>query len=96
MPEVIWLPEALQDIERLHHFLDQKNPRSARNAVLCIKTAALQLASFPEIGQPLRDGSQRRELYAAFDAGAYVLRYRIDQQGTPVVVRVWHSREWRG
>lgn len=95
MSEVTWLPEALQDIERLYHFLDPKNPRAARNAALCIKAAAEQLADFPEIGQPLNDGSQRRELFTAFGAGAYVLRYRIDPQGIPVVIRVWHSRENR-
>jgi hypothetical protein len=34
-------------------------------------------------------------LFVAFGAGAYVLRYRIDQAGSPVVIRVWHSRESR-
>ena len=37
----------------------------------------------------------RREIFAAFGAGAYVIRYRLDEQGRPVVIRVWHSREWR-
>jgi plasmid stabilization system protein ParE len=90
---VAWLPEALQDIERLHLFLAEKNPKSARNAILCIQAAARQLEDFPEIGKPMGDG--RRELFAAFGAGAYVLRYRRDEAGRPVVIRVWHTREWR-
>jgi plasmid stabilization system protein ParE len=95
MPKVIWLPEALADIERLTLFLRDKNPHSARSALLSIKAGAQHLASFPEIGRLLRDGSHRRELFVAFGAGAYVLRYRIDQAGSPVVIRVWHSRESR-
>jgi plasmid stabilization system protein ParE len=69
-------------------------PRRRGNAVLCIQAAARQLESFPEIGKLLGDG--RRELFAAFGAGAYVLRYRLEEGGQPVVIRVWHTREWRG
>lgn len=96
MSEVIWLPEALGDIERLYAFLAEKNPQTARNAVLCIQAAARQLETFPEIGRPMRDSGPRREIFAAFGAGAYVLRYRLNAAGQPVVIRVWHTREWRG
>jgi len=44
----------------------------------------------------MADGSGRREVFAAFGAGAYVLRYRLDAGRQPVVIRVWHTREWRG
>lgn len=93
VPRVVWLPEALGDILRLNDFLAGKNPQAARNAVLCIQAAARQLESFPEIGKPMGDG--RRELFAAFGAGAYVLRYRLNESGQPVVIRVWHTRELR-
>jgi len=94
MPQVIWLPEALADVERLHDFLAEKNAHAARNAMRCIQAAARQLETFPEIGRPLAD-RLRREIFAAFGASAYVLRYRLDEQGRPVVVRVWHTRELR-
>ena len=93
VPRVVWLPEALSDILRLNDFLAGKNPQAARNAVLCIQAAAHQLECFPEIGKPLGDG--RRELFAAFGAGAYVLRYRLKESDQPVIIRVWHTREWR-
>lgn len=96
MPEVVWLPEALADIKRLHTFLFDKNPQAARNAILCIQAAARQLETFPEIGRPMHDDRRRREVFAAFGAGAYVLRYRLNEIGQPVVIRVWHTREWRG
>jgi len=90
---VSWLPDALRDIGRLQNFLASKNPNAARNAVLCIQAAARQLETYPEIGRPLGDG--RRDIFAAFGAGAYVLRYRLDHHGQPVVIRVWHTRESR-
>jgi len=92
---VVWLPEALDDIERLHSFLFEKNPIAARNAVVCVRAAANQLAEFPDLGRGMDDDSGRREIFAAFGAGAYVLRYRIDARGQVVVIRVWHSRELR-
>jgi len=93
--QVVWLPEALADIERLHSFLFEKNPTAAKNAIVCIRAAAQQLEQFPEIGRRMDDGTERRELFTAFGAGAYVLRYRVDATGTTVVIRVWHSREAR-
>jgi len=40
------------------------------------------------------DETGRRELFMAFGAGAYVLRYMPEKTGV-VVIRVWHSREER-
>lgn len=57
---------------------------AACNAVLCIRSGARPLADFPEIGHPLDDGSARRERFTAFGAGAYVLRYRLEANQTPV------------
>jgi len=92
---VVWLPEALADIERLYGFLFDTNPTAAKNAVVCIRAAAHRLEQFPEIGRRMDDDTERREVFTAFGAGAYVLRYRVDSTGTAVVIRVWHSREAR-
>ncbi|MDO9226626.1 MAG: type II toxin-antitoxin system RelE/ParE family toxin [Pseudomonadota bacterium] len=78
----------------MHDFLAEKNANAARNALRCIQVAARQLELFPEIGRPMPDRN-RREIFAAFGAGAYVLRYRLDELGRPVVIRVWHTRELR-
>lgn len=42
----------------------------------------------------MNDDTDRREIFLAFGAGAYVLRYRIDGD-TVVILRTWHSREKR-
>jgi plasmid stabilization system protein ParE len=94
VPALRWLPEALEDVERLHSFLAEISPGAARRAAAAILAGADHLAEHPRIGRPLGDG--RREWFAPFGVGAYVLRYRLDENGNPVVVRVWHSREQRG
>lgn len=93
MPPLKWLPEALADLQRLHAWLQPKSPSAARRAALTILEAAARLEDHPELGKPMDDG--RREWFAPFGAGAYVIRYRIDREGSPVVIRVWHSREDR-
>jgi plasmid stabilization system protein ParE len=94
MPALMWLPEALEDFERLHRFLFEISPDAAARAAGAILAGAGDLIEHPRQGRPLDDG--RREWFIRFGVGAYVLRYRIDPQGTVVVIRVWHSREDRG
>jgi plasmid stabilization system protein ParE len=93
--KVEWLPEALADIERLHHFLHGKNQDAAARAASTILEGATLLETAPDLGRPMADGTRRRELFVAFASGAYVLRYILDDEGTVVIIRVWHSREDR-
>ncbi len=89
-----WLPEAWEDVQRLFEFLVDKDPLAAERVVALIDGGANRLLDMPEVGQPMNDGSRRRELYLPFGANAYVLRYRLEGN-TVVVIRVWHSREQR-
>ena len=91
---LVWLPEAADDIERLFEFLVEKNPVAAARAARTILSGAERLLLQPEQGRRLDDETGRRELFLPFGAGAYVLRYRLHYE-TIVVVRVWHSRENR-
>ena len=90
---ILWLPEALEDIQRLYHFLTSKNPEAACRAMAAIREGSGLLVDSPNLGRPLGDDTRRRELVIAFASGAYVLRYMLDKNGAVVVVRVWHSRE---
>lgn len=89
-----WLPEAWQDTQRLYDFLVDQDPGAAGRAMGALLDGADRLAEMPEIGRPMRDDTGRRELYVPFGAGAYVLRYIIDGENV-VIIRVWHSREYR-
>lgn len=94
MSEVVWLPEALEDVQRLRLFLEDKNPAAASRAGRVLLEGAALLARYPEAGSPMNDGTGRRELFLPFGANAYVLRYMVDGQ-IVVIVRAWHGREER-
>ena len=91
---VVWLPEARQDIEHLFEFLLAKNPAAARQSIQTIRQGADLLEQFPDSGRPMNDDTRRRELFVPFGSSHYVLRYMIDGE-TIVIIRVWHSREER-
>ena len=95
MSTVKWLPEALTDIERLHTFLLTKSPEAGVKAAEIILQGAIQLRTMPRIGKPMPDETGRRELFMAFGAGEYVIRYLQLDENTVLVLRVWHSRETR-
>jgi toxin ParE1/3/4 len=88
-----WAPEAVQDLARLREFLGHENPGAAARAALRIREAAAVLRDRPELGRAVED-EEFRDLVAPFGGGAYVLRYRIDEDAV-VVARVWHSKEDR-
>ena len=95
MPQVKWRARAVSDIERLHTFLYEKDNAVANKAAYVIFQGASLLETSPRIGRPMSDRTARRELFLAFGAGAYVLRYILEDDNTVVVIRVWHSKENR-
>lgn len=95
MRRVIWQKSADDDLHRLQDFLIKVYPPAATPAVFRVRRAAEILADFPRIGPQIPGRPQWRNLVADFGQGAYVLRYRIDKNDNPVILRVHHSRENR-
>lgn len=95
MSTLKWLPEALDDLERLFAFLQEKSPDAAARAAQTILEGADLLLTSPRLGCLMPDATQRRELFIPFASGAYVLRYILEEDDTPIIIRVWHSRELR-
>jgi plasmid stabilization system protein ParE len=95
MAKIKWLPEAIEDIDRLYKFLQSKDLQAAARAASCILEGASLLKTSPRIGRPMPDETGRHELFVAFGAGAYVLRYMLATNNSVVIIRVWHSRENR-
>ncbi len=92
---VVWLPEARDDVVRLHRFLVERGAlRPAVRAVRLLRSAAERLASHPLGGRRADDESERRQLILPFGAGSYVLSYRIVGNEL-LIMRVWHNREVR-
>ena len=86
---------AVADLERLHAFLANKNPRAAARAVTALVAAVESLSHFPERGRPA-GVPNTRELIVPFGQSNYIVRYvhRIEADEL-VVVRIWHAREAR-
>jgi plasmid stabilization system protein ParE len=95
MASVKWLAEAIVDFERLFMFLENKDTNAAARVANCILKGSSILKSSPRIGRPMSDDTGRRELFVNFGAGAYVLRYILENDNSVVIIRVWHSKENR-
>jgi plasmid stabilization system protein ParE len=93
MPEVIWLLQALRDVDRLYRFLLEKNPQAAQRAAETIFNAADPLKAFPDIGTSVPDKPAFRDIYAAYGHSSYVIRYTQSRNGSVLITRVWHGKE---
>lgn len=95
MAKLRWLPEAIEDFQRLYFFLLEKDTEAAEKAASSILKGSNLLKSSPRIGHLVSENKDKRDLFIAFGAGAYVIRYRQETEESVVIVRVWHSRENR-
>lgn len=94
MAVIRWLPDALDDLKRLHEFIEPHSPNAAIRAVNTLIDAVDSLAELPEKGKPWDTDPNFRELPVRFGARGYVIRYRLfDDQ--VIIVRVWHTLEDR-
>jgi plasmid stabilization system protein ParE len=83
--------EAIHDLERLRAFVEIKNPHAARRIAAELLDGIGNLASFPELGLPVRrapDPNVIRDLFV----GKYTVRY-LRQEKSIIVLRVWHGKE---
>lgn len=94
--KLVFLPEAVADIDRLFEFLSLNNPVAAQKAMLAIDEGIALIEDSPFLGIEMAEDVRYRQLFVPFGRSAYVLRYRIDTDtDTLAVVRVWHGREQR-
>ncbi len=90
MDEVVWLDDALQDLDDIGSYIALDNPGAAEQIVRRIVEAVSILAWHPKVGRLLADNDTRRLTitgtpYLAF----YRLRERIE------ILAVFHgARKW--
>jgi plasmid stabilization system protein ParE len=53
MPQLIWSPQALLDVQRLYRFLAPKNQEAAKRAVTAIRQSVKVLSLQPGMGRPV-------------------------------------------
>jgi len=93
MPQLIWSPQALRDVQRLYRFLASKNLESAKRAVTAIRQGVNVLSLQPGMGRPVEDmENEFRDWIIDFGDGGYVARYRIDGQQV-IILAVRHQKE---
>lgn len=86
---------ALNDLRRLHEFLNERSPTVAGRAASLIAQSIETLREFPQRGRPSATASLR-EFVVPFGHSAYVIRYAVRRESAEVVIlRVWHGREDR-
>jgi len=93
MSQLIWTPEALQDVQRLYRFLADKNIVAAKRAVQVIRESVTILARQPNVGRPVDEmDPEYREWLVNFGDSGYVALYRYHAQ-TAIILSIRHQKE---
>lgn len=93
MPQVVFAPSALRDLERLRAFLRPKDPEASKRAGMAIVQGVRNLGTYPRMGRLIDDmPGLFREWPIAFGQSGYIARYRIDGERI-VILAVRHQKE---
>jgi plasmid stabilization system protein ParE len=93
MPRLIWTPEALLDVQRVHRFLAPKSVDAARQSIGAIRRGLKVLEQQPSLGRPVEDlADEFREWVIDFGDSGYVVRYRFDSEAV-IIVAIRHQKE---
>ncbi len=94
MPQVIVTQGAAEGLERCRRFLAVKAPEAARRAGQAIEQQFLLLESAPDIGRPLPEMPELRELVITFGDSGYVALYLHESAEDVVYVLAFrHQKE---
>lgn len=89
MPQLIWSPAALFDVQRLYRFLAEMNIEAAKRGAKKIRETVKITAQQPGIGRPVDDMEPEcREWIIDFGGSGYAALYHYDVQKA-----VRHQRE---
>ena len=93
MPHVIYTPTAIADLVKLRDFLKTKNIDIARRAVSAIRADIEKATINPERFRPVTDLPHYREIIIDFGSSGYIARFRHEQGGDVLIVRIKHQLE---
>lgn len=90
--QIEWMPEALEDLDRLYEFRARASESLAKHIVQLLINAPSILAVNPRIGERL-DQYDPREVRRIFP-DQYEMWYEVKGK-TLFILRLWHTRENR-
>jgi plasmid stabilization system protein ParE len=94
VPRVIITEGAWLGLVRCREFLTAKNPNAAKRAGQVIERHFALLETNPQIGRPLPESPEMRELIVSFGDSGYVALYRDDPAANAVYVLAFrHQKE---
>ncbi|MCF8205531.1 MAG: type II toxin-antitoxin system RelE/ParE family toxin [Methylotenera sp.] len=94
MTQLVLMPAALADLERIRDLLPTHDPDNVEERLLDLTAALDVLTPAPEIGR--RVGQRSRELLIGRGARGYVARYEyVARLEAAFILRVHHQREER-
>jgi len=94
MPRVIITELAAQGLERCRRFLAEKNPQASLRAGQTISHRFALLRTEPEMGKPLEDIPEIRELIIPFGDSGYVALYHYEPASDSMIVLAFrHQKE---
>ncbi len=94
MPRVVVTEGAAEGLERCRRFLAAKAPEAAKRAGQAIAQQFQILETAPDIGRPLPEMPELRELVVIFGDSGYVALYRHDPaQDSVYVLAFRHQKE---
>lgn len=94
MPRIIITESAAEGLERCRGFLNEKNPHALIRASQAIKRQFALLEIEPEMGRPIEDIPELRELIIPFGSAGFVTLYRFDAATHSVYVLAFrHQKE---
>jgi len=83
--------EAIHDLERLHTFVESKNPHAARRIAAELLDGIDNLVDFPDIGLPVKRAPNPKLIRDLF-IEKYTVRY-LREENTIIILRIWHGKE---
>lgn len=94
MPRIIITRNGANGLERCRRFLAAQAPGAAKRAGQAIQKSFLLLETAPEIGRPVADIPDLRELLIAFGDSGYVALYRYEAAADIVyILAIRHQKE---
>ncbi len=93
MPQVIITEQAIQGMERCRQFLKRKNPLASKRAAYVIKEHFVLLETAPEIGRPINEYPELRELVIEFGDSGYLALYFFDKKQEQILILAFRHQK---